>query len=175
MSVQSRARSSYAEPQPTLALASRMQVQRYKICLKFAIGFYEKSSQFSKNRVKKPTQHIIIYCVGKLKIVGEIGVGVHIGLKGQQLLAQGSALGCMMQEEARPVRAKAFALTARKKQHLHKNPGRCPGLLAAAPLGRRWVLVVGGCCSGRLPPPAPPSRARLCRFRSAAEKEFFIN
>ena len=38
--------------------------------------------------------------------------------------------------------AKAFALSARKKQHLHKNPGRCPGLLAAAPLGRRWVLVV---------------------------------
>ena len=117
-------------------------MQIYKICLKFAIGFYEKSSQFSKNRVKKPTQHIIIYCVGKLKIVGEIGVGVHIGLKGQQLLAQGSALGCMMQEEARPVRAKAFALSARKKQHLHKNPGRCPGLLAAAPLGRRWVFVV---------------------------------
>ena len=126
-----------------------MQVQRYKICLKFAIGFYEKSSQFSKNRVKKPTQHIIIYCVGKLKIVGEIGQGVHIGLKGQQLLAQGSALGCMMQEDYRPIGAKAFALTARKKQHLHKNPGRCPGLLAAAPLGRRWVFVVGGCCSGR--------------------------
>ena len=38
--------------------------------------------------------------------------------------------------------AKAFALSARKKQHLHKNPGRCPGLLAAAPLGRRWVLVI---------------------------------
>ena len=38
--------------------------------------------------------------------------------------------------------AKAFALSARKKQHLHKNPGRCPGLLAAAPLGRRWVFVV---------------------------------
>ena len=95
MSVQSRARSSYAERSDslpfwegpgvgsTLALASRMQVQIYKICLKFAIGFYEKSSQFSKNRVKKPTQHIIIYCVGKLKIVGEIGLGVHIGLKGQ--------------------------------------------------------------------------------------------
>ena len=32
-------------------------------------------------------------------------LGVHIGLKGQQLLVQGSALGCMMQEEARPVRA----------------------------------------------------------------------
>ena len=39
-------------------------------------------------------------------------------------------------------RAKAFALSARKKQHLHKNPGRCPGLLAAAPLGRRWVFAI---------------------------------
>ena len=77
-----------------------------------------------------------------MKIVGEIGVGVHIGLKGQQLPAQGNALGCMMQGEARPVRAKAFALSARKKKHLHKNPGRCPGLLAAAPMGRRWVFVV---------------------------------
>jgi len=77
-----------------------------------------------------------------LKIGEKNGLGVHIGLKGQKLLAQGSALGCMMQGEARPVRAKAFALSARKKQHLHKNPGRCPGLLAAAPLGRRWVLVI---------------------------------
>ena len=42
-------------------------------------------------------------------------------------------------------RAKAFALSARKKQHLHKNPGRCPGLLAAAPLGRAgcsWLAAV---------------------------------
>ena len=68
--------------------------------------------------------------------------GVHIGLKGHQLLAQGSALGCTMQGEARPARAKAFALTARKIQRPHKNLGRCPGLLAAAPSGRCWMLVV---------------------------------
>ena len=79
--------------------------------------------------------------------------GVHIGLKGHQLQAQGSALGCTMQGEARPARAKAFALTAREIQRPHKNPGRCPGLLAAAPLGRRWVFVVvradtGGCPYG---------------------------
>jgi hypothetical protein len=104
-----------------------MQRQRYKNYRRFAIGFYEKSSQFSKNRVKKPTQHIIIYCVGKLKIVGKFGQGVHIGLKGQQLLAQGSALGCMMQGEARPVRAKAFALSARKNNTYTKTQGDALG------------------------------------------------
>ena len=83
--------------------------------------------------------------------------GVHIGLKGHQLLAQGSALGCTMQGEARPARAKAFALTARKIQRPHKNPGRCPGLLAAAPLGRRWMLVVVRADAGCSHRPERPS------------------
>ena len=64
-------------------------------------------------------------------------------LKGQKLLAQGSALGIMAISNA-PVRAKALyivrdfkaiALTGRQVCE-HDYPGRCPGLRASAPSGR---------------------------------------
>ena len=71
-----------------------------------------------------------------------LGDECSIGLKGQQLLAQGIALGGAMHGDQRPIGAKAFALSARKFPRQHKNPGRCPGLLAVAPSGRRWVFVI---------------------------------
>ena len=48
-------------------------------------------------------------------------------LKGQQQLAQGSALGGEMGANQRPTGAKAFALSARPPSH-GPHPGRCPGL-----------------------------------------------
>ena len=65
-------------------------------------------------------------------------------LKGQKLLAQGSALGFNGRYPRRPVRAKAFkapaiykafALTGRIAD-CHLYPGRCPGLGASALSGR---------------------------------------
>ena len=65
-----------------------------------------------------------------------------LALKGQKLLAQGSALGFRTDTKKRPVRAKALK-TFRKLLPLQgvrfasiKNPGRCPGLGAAALTGR---------------------------------------
>ena len=65
-----------------------------------------------------------------------------LALKGQKLLAQGSALGFRTDTKKRPVRAKALK-TSRKLLPLQgvmfasiKNPGRCPGLGAAALTGR---------------------------------------
>ena len=64
-------------------------------------------------------------------------------LKGQKLLAQGSALGVVAISKA-PCKGKsfvnylilkAFALTGRQIC-VHKHPGRCPGLRASAPSGR---------------------------------------
>ena len=64
-------------------------------------------------------------------------------LKGQKLLAQGSALGIMAISKA-PCKGKsfvnclvlkAFALTGRQVC-VHKHPGRCPGLRASALSGR---------------------------------------
>ena len=61
-------------------------------------------------------------------------------LKGQKLLAQGSALGVVAISKA-PCKGKsfvnylilkAFALTGRQVC-VHKHPGRCPGLRASAP------------------------------------------
>ena len=65
-------------------------------------------------------------------------------LKGQKLLAQGSALGSLWPQACRPVGAKAF-----KDQTIYKAfaltgrfiecpvyPGRCPGLGASALSGR---------------------------------------
>ena len=65
-----------------------------------------------------------------------------LALKGQKLLAQGIALGFRTDTKKRPVRAKALK-TSRKLLPLQgamfssiKNPGRCPGLGAAALTGR---------------------------------------
>ena len=65
-------------------------------------------------------------------------------LKGQKLLAQGSALGIMAIGNAPckgksfmylPESFKAFALTGRQPC-VRNNPGRCPGLRASALSGR---------------------------------------
>ena len=65
-------------------------------------------------------------------------------LKGQKLLAQGSALGNVGKKQGRPERAKAlyiaqyfkaFALTGRQVC-VRNYPGRCPGLEASALSGR---------------------------------------
>ena len=65
-------------------------------------------------------------------------------LKGQKLLAQGSALGIMAIGNTPckgksftncPWSFKAFALTGRQVC-IRNNPGRCPGLRASAPSGR---------------------------------------
>ena len=65
-----------------------------------------------------------------------------LALKGQKLLAQGSALGFRTDTKKRPVRAKAFYMFL-KLLPLQgamfasiKNPGRCPGLGADALTGR---------------------------------------
>ena len=70
-------------------------------------------------------------------------------LKGQQLLAQGNALGLRLESSFRPVRAKAL-IDLRKGLELlplqgehyrsQQNPGRCPGLGAVAPSGRTFSL-----------------------------------
>ena len=64
-------------------------------------------------------------------------------LKGQKLLAQGSALGiiaigkapCKGKSFVNFLVLKAFALTGRQVCE-RNNPGRCPGLRASAPSGR---------------------------------------
>ena len=65
-----------------------------------------------------------------------------LALNGQKLLAQGIALGFRTDTKKRPVRAKAFYMFL-KLLPLQgamfssiKNPGRCPGLGAAALTGR---------------------------------------
>ena len=55
-----------------------------------------------------------------------VGITQH-ALKGQKLLAQGSALGYYVR--------KLVALTGRQVCE-HNNPGRCPGLRASALSGR---------------------------------------
>ena len=76
-------------------------------------------------------------------------------LKGLKPIAQGIALGFYVGVEI-------FALKVQKHQAAivrfcpyraevclqHKNPGRCPGLFAAAPLGRRWVTPLAGDYAG---------------------------
>ena len=69
-------------------------------------------------------------------------------LKGQKLLAQGSALGIVTVSNAPckgksfinfRVSFKAFALTGRQVCE-HDNPGRCPGLRASALSGRVFKI-----------------------------------
>ena len=71
-------------------------------------------------------------------------------LKGQKLLAQGSALGIMAISNAPckgksfmylPGSFKAFALTGRQPC-VHNNPGRCPGLRASALSGRVFKIRI---------------------------------
>jgi len=64
------------------------------------------------------------------------------GLKGQQLIAQGSAPGTTIPEVKRPARAKAllsdnnaFALAGRSMLYA-AYPERCPGLVASGLSGR---------------------------------------
>ena len=54
-------------------------------------------------------------------------------LKGQQQLAQGSALGGEMGANQRPTGAKAFALTARPPSH-GPHPGRLPWAMSGLAL-----------------------------------------
>ena len=71
-------------------------------------------------------------------------------LKGQQLLAQGSALGLRLVSFTRPERAKAL-IELRKilellplqgeYYRLYRNPRRCLGLGAFAPSGRSLPLI----------------------------------
>ena len=71
-------------------------------------------------------------------------------LKGQKLLAQGSALGiiaigkapCKGKSFVNFLVLKAFALTGRQVCE-RNNPGRCPGLRASAPSGRAAYVPSG--------------------------------
>ena len=70
--------------------------------------------------------------------------------KGQKLLAQGNALGLVVSDNARPVRAKALTHCTNllvllpflgEQKPLKVNPRRCLGLGAFAPSGRSFVLL----------------------------------
>ena len=75
------------------------------------------------------------------KLLGRCVISyIQYALKGQKLLAQGNALGILMDIKVRPERAKAFnfkafALSGRFLCWI-ANPGCCPGLGAFALSGR---------------------------------------